>query len=121
MGVSELWPLLKVVGITQVWSGLEGTHAQVVKEVDNKSIAIDLSAWIVQATCQPNLAEAFSDPASQALIVSFNRVSHKFTARRCLLGAQRSKTSEFETVQPISNAMFKVSKLSGLTSGCKLS
>ncbi len=42
MGVSELWPLLKAVGITQVWSGLEGTHAQVVKEVDNKSIAIDL-------------------------------------------------------------------------------
>ncbi|KAL0048711.1 hypothetical protein WJX82_009391 [Trebouxia sp. C0006] len=74
MGVSELWPLLKAVGITQVWSGLEGTHAQVVEEVDNKSIAIDLSAWIVQATCQPNLAEAFSDPTSQALIVSFNRV-----------------------------------------------
>ncbi|KAA6428448.1 MAG: flap endonuclease GEN protein 1 [Trebouxia sp. A1-2] len=74
MGVSELWSLLKAVGITQLSSGLEGTHAQVVKEVDDKSIAIDLSAWIVQATCQPNLAEAFSDPASQALVVSFNRV-----------------------------------------------
>ncbi len=98
MGVSELWPLLKAVGITQVWSGLEKTHAQVVKEVDNKSIAIDLSAWIVQATCQPNLAEAFSDPASQALIVSFNRVSHHFTARRCLLGCTEKQNLKISTV-----------------------
>lgn len=76
MGVSELWSLLKSVGVTKFWSGGEGTHAIIVTEVEGKSIAIDLSAWIVQATCQPNLVEVFSDPGSQALIVTFNRVRH---------------------------------------------
>ena len=75
MGVSELWSLLKGVGVTQLWSAAEGTHDLLVKEVEGKTVAIDLSAWIVQATCQPNLAEVFSDPDSQALIVTFNRVS----------------------------------------------
>ena len=84
MGVSELWPLLKAVGVTHVWSGAEGTHAHVMEEVENKAIALDLSAWIVQATCQPNLAEVFSDPACQALIVSFNRVSHTGDLLVCL-------------------------------------
>lgn len=119
MGVSELWPLLKAVGITQVWSGLEGFHAQVVKEVDNKSIAIDLSAWIVQATCQPNLAEAFSDPASQALIVSFNRVSHKFHSSA--LSAWLHTEAKPQNLKLCSTAMFKLFKLSGLTSGRELS
>ena len=84
MGVSELWPLLKAVGVTHMWSGGEGTHAHVMEEVQNKAIALDLSAWIVQATCQPNLAEVFSGPACQALVVSFNRVSHTVKFVVCL-------------------------------------
>lgn len=108
MGVSELWSLLKAVGITQLSSGLEGTHAQVVKEVDDKSIAIDLSAWIVQATCQPNLAEAFSDPASQALVVSFNRVSHKLTARRCLLDCNNLDNSAYVAIQQCDVQAFSI-------------
>lgn len=75
MGVSELWTLLKGEGVAQLWSASEGTHAHLVEEVEGKTVAIDLSAWIIQAACQPNLAEVFSDPDSQALIVTFNRVS----------------------------------------------
>ena len=74
MGVSELWTLLRGEGVTQLWSASEGTHTQLAREVEGKTVAIDLSAWIIQATCQPNLAEAFSDPNSQALTVAFNRV-----------------------------------------------
>ena len=74
MGVAELWTLLRGQGVPHLWSASEGAHAHLVKEVEGKTVAIDLSAWIIQATCQPNLAEAFSDPDSQALIVTFNRV-----------------------------------------------
>ena len=56
-------------------SGSEGTHTAVVQEVQAKAVAVDLSAWVVQAICQPDLAQAFNDPDSQALSVSFNRVS----------------------------------------------
>ena len=82
MGVSELWPLLKSVGITQLWSGGQGTHKTVVTEVEGKSVAVDLSAWIVQAICQPALAEVFNDAERQALIVCFNRVRLRF---QCLI------------------------------------
>ena len=75
MGVSELWALLKSVGNVQYLSGSEGTHTAVVREVQARAVAVDLSAWVVQAICQPDLAQAFNDPDSQALSVSFNRVS----------------------------------------------
>lgn len=75
MGVSELWSLLKSVGNVQYLSASEGTHGAVVQEVQARAVAVDLSAWVVQAMCQPDLAQAFNDPDSQALSVSFNRVS----------------------------------------------
>lgn len=75
MGVSELWSLLKSVGNVQHLSGSEGKHTAIVQEVQARAIAVDLSAWVVQAICQPDLAQAFNDPDNQALSVSFNRVS----------------------------------------------
>lgn len=74
MGVSELWSLLKAVGNVQHFLGSEGAHSTIVQEVEAKSVAVDLSAWIVQAICQPELAQAFGHPDHQALSVSFNRV-----------------------------------------------
>ena len=88
MGVSELWSLLKAEGSVQHWSGREGAHASIVSAVEGKAVAIDLSAWIVQATCQPNLAEAFGDPENQAVMVSFNRVRRDcYAAPTDLLGS----------------------------------
>ena len=75
MGVSELWALLKSVGNVQYLTGNEGAHTAIVQEVQARAVAVDLSGWVVQATCQPDLAQAFNDPDSQALSVSFNRVS----------------------------------------------
>ena len=75
MGVSELWSLLKSVGNVLSISASEGAHATVVQEVQGRAVAVDLSGWVVQATCQPDLAQAFNDHGIQALSVSFNRVS----------------------------------------------
>ena len=75
MGVSELWSLLKSVGNVQSISASEGAHTTIVQELQGRAVAVDLSGWVVQATCQPDLAQAFNDPDSQALSVSFNRVS----------------------------------------------
>ena len=74
MGVSELWSLLKAVGNVQQILGSEGEHSTVVQEVEAQAVAIDLSAWLVQAICQPELAQAFGHPDHQALSVTFNRV-----------------------------------------------
>ena len=75
MGVSELWTLLKLEGVTTACSGRDGNHSAVVQEVEDTAIAIDLSTWILQATSQPNLVEVFQDPECRALIVTFNRVT----------------------------------------------
>ena len=76
MGVSELWSLLKSIGNVQSISASEGSHAEIVQNVEARAVAIDLSAWVVQAMCQPDLAQAFGHADDQALTVSFNRVSH---------------------------------------------
>lgn len=75
MGVSQLWSLLKSLGNVQSISASDGAHTTIVQEVQGRAVAVDLSGWVVQATCQPDLAQAFNDPDSQALSVSFNRVS----------------------------------------------
>lgn len=96
MGVSELWTLLKSEGTTTSWSGRDGAHADVVKEVENTAIAIDLSTWILQATSQPNLVEVFQDPECRALIVTFNRVRSAVP--------DRAKTAVFTIAQTMRTA-----------------
>jgi len=56
-------------------SRLEGDHAAVVAEVENKVVAVDLSVWLVQAQTQPALVENFSSPQAAVLKVVFDRVS----------------------------------------------
>ncbi|KAL3141843.1 hypothetical protein ABBQ32_004509 [Trebouxia sp. C0010 RCD-2024] len=101
MGVSDLWSLLKSVGNVQYLSASEGTHTAVVQEVQARAVAVDLSAWVVQAICQPELAQAFNDPDSQALSVSFNRaVNHlRYECVPVAITEGRSPAEKLERLQ----------------------
>jgi hypothetical protein len=47
-------------------------------QVENKVVAVDLSAWLMQAQSQPALLEHYDSPYARAAKVVFDRVS-----RRC--------------------------------------
>lgn len=66
-------------------TNIEGSQADVAAEVEGKVIAVDLSVWLVQATTQTALYEAYGSPHAACLKIVFDRVSHSMT----LCGPQR--------------------------------
>jgi hypothetical protein len=48
-------------------------------QVENKVVAVDLSAWLMQAQSQPALLEHYDSPYARVAKVVFDRVS----SRRC--------------------------------------
>lgn len=44
-------------------------------QVENKVVAVDLSAWLMQAQSQPALLEHYDSPYARAAKVVFDRVS----------------------------------------------
>lgn len=44
-------------------------------QVENKVVAVDLSAWLMQAQMQPALLENYDSPYARAVKVVFDRVS----------------------------------------------
>lgn len=71
MGVHGLWPLLKAAGFVKDFNsaGDNTLHDAVRVLQQNRTMAVDLSIWIVQAASQPALREAgFSDHAAVAKV-----------------------------------------------------
>jgi hypothetical protein len=53
-------------------------------QVENKVVAVDLSAWLMQAQSQPALLEHYDSPYARAAKVVFDRVSrHRCWGRTC--------------------------------------
>lgn len=51
MGVKQLWPLLRAEGLVEWYrGGLEGEYGTCLSEVDGTAVAVDLAAWLVQAS-----------------------------------------------------------------------
>lgn len=51
-----------------------GQHDRIVEAVENKVVAVDLSAWLMQAQTQPALLEQFDSDYARACKVVFERV-----------------------------------------------
>jgi hypothetical protein len=82
MGVSNLWKALDKGGVVSVLNGGHPTdHAEIIQELENKVIAVDLSAWLMQAQGQMALVEHFASPQARCLKVVFDRVSVCTAAR----------------------------------------
>ena len=76
MGVQNLWKALSKGGAVEALEGSQpGHHARIVEAVENKVVAVDLSAWLMQAQTQPALLEHFDSPYARAVKVVFDRVS----------------------------------------------
>lgn len=76
MGVQNLWKTLSKGGAVEVLEGQQpGHHARIVEAVANKVVAVDLSAWLMQAQTQPALREHYDSDYARAVKVVFDRVS----------------------------------------------
>ncbi len=73
MGVTNLWKALEKGGAVDSLDGATG-HQQIVEAVENKVVAVDLSAWLMQAQSQPALLEHYDSPYARAVKVVFDRV-----------------------------------------------
>lgn len=75
MGVLNLWKALERGGAVEELVGSQaGQHAQIVEALENKVVAVDLSAWLMQAQSQPALLEHLDSPYARAVKVVFDRV-----------------------------------------------
>ena len=105
MGIANLWSFLRSAGlVTQLKGDEEGGHAEIVRQVQGKVVAIgeawaekphshtwhgsepgsraDLSLWVFQARLQPQLAGAFESEEARCAKVAFERVRAAAPARR---------------------------------------
>jgi hypothetical protein len=48
MGVQYLWKVLREEGLLEEWGGLA-----LAREVENQTLAVDVSQWVVEAQTQP--------------------------------------------------------------------
>lgn len=73
MGVKQLWHLLQDAGLVTHLRGSDAVdHRQIVQQVENTTIAVDLSMWVMQGREQAALAEHFSAEEA-ATKVAFER------------------------------------------------
>ncbi|PSC67428.1 phosphatidate cytidylyltransferase [Micractinium conductrix] len=71
MGVKQLWPLLRAEGLVEWYrGGLEGEYGTCLSEVDGTAVAVDLAAWLVQASGGQALPRA---DTQAALLPHFSR------------------------------------------------
>lgn len=75
MGVQNLWKVLEKGDAVVKLKGSD-QFQQITEAVENKVIAVDLSAWLMQAQTQPALLANFDSPYARAAKVVFDRVSH---------------------------------------------
>ncbi|WIA12096.1 hypothetical protein OEZ85_012172 [Tetradesmus obliquus] len=75
MGVNNLWKALGTA-VQTLEGHTPGQHAEIVEAVENKVVAVDLSAWLMQAQSQPALLEHYDSPYARAAKVVFDRTIH---------------------------------------------
>jgi hypothetical protein len=81
MGVANLWKALEKGGaVTRLDGAQPGDHALILQELENTAVAVDLSAWLVQAITQPALVGVLDSPHACVLKVVFDRVSRRAAA-----------------------------------------
>lgn len=74
MGVQNLWRILDKGGAVVKIKG--DTHfKQITAAVEHKVVAVDLSAWLMQAQTQPALLANYDSDYARAAKVIFDRVS----------------------------------------------
>lgn len=84
MGVANLWKALEKGGaVTKLDGAQPGDHARILQELENTAVAVDLSAWLVQATTQQALVGVLDSPQACVLKVVFDRVSSDAEATAC--------------------------------------
>eukprot|EP00879_Flechtneria_rotunda_P023086 GHRR01024405.1.p1 GENE.GHRR01024405.1~~GHRR01024405.1.p1 ORF type:complete len:135 (+),score=39.50 GHRR01024405.1:865-1269(+) len=77
MGVNNLWKsLVKGNAVRTLEGSVAGQLQQILQEVENRVIAVDLSAWLMQAQTQPALLEHYSSDYARAVKVVFDRTIH---------------------------------------------
>ncbi|KAI8470266.1 MAG: hypothetical protein J3K34DRAFT_510633 [Monoraphidium minutum] len=77
MGVKHLWRTLERGGAVEVLDGGDAAqHDVILEELEGSVVAVDLSAWLVQAQTQPALAQAYDSDFACALKVVFDRTIH---------------------------------------------
>jgi hypothetical protein len=77
MGVKHLWKALERGGTVETFDGADpAQHAAIMDELEGAAVAVDLSAWLVQATTQPALMEAYHSEYACVLKVVFERTVH---------------------------------------------
>jgi len=90
MGVQNLWKTLSKGGAVEVLEGQQsGHHARIVEAVANKVVAVDLSAWLMQAQTQPALREHYDSDYARAVKVVFDRVSTRTDFPTCQKDARQ--------------------------------
>lgn len=74
MGVQNLWKVLEKGDAVEKLKG-DTQFRQIAAAVENKVVAVDLSAWLMQAQTQPALLANYDSPYARAAKVVFDRVS----------------------------------------------
>ncbi len=75
MGVGTLWKQLAKAGAVHSLDGaVPEQHERICAALENRVVAIDLSAWLVQAQTQPALLEHYENAYARATKVVFERV-----------------------------------------------
>jgi hypothetical protein len=75
MGVKHLWRTLEKGGAVELLDGGDAAqHCEILDELEGAAVAVDLSAWLVQAQTQPALAQNYDSDFACALKVVFDRV-----------------------------------------------
>lgn len=99
MGVQNLWKALaKGDAVQQLDGSRPGEHAAIVQAVEHKVVAVDLSAWLMQAQTQPALQQHYDSPFACALKVVFDRVR---AVRLWLWAGQRWREVEHREDQAV--------------------
>ncbi|KIZ05294.1 putative Flap endonuclease GEN [Monoraphidium neglectum] len=77
MGVKHLWRTLEKGGAVELLDGGDAAqHCEILDELEGAAVAVDLSAWLVQAQTQPALAQNYDSDFACALKVVFDRTIH---------------------------------------------
>lgn len=75
MGVKHLWRVLERGGAVEVLDGGDAAqHEQILDELEGTVVAVDLSAWLMQAISQPALTQVYFSDHACVLKVVFDRV-----------------------------------------------
>lgn len=75
MGNPQLWKYLSQQGAVKKVKGEDcNGHNRMIRELEDKMVAVDLSCWLMQASTNSELAKTINSPASRCAKVVFDKV-----------------------------------------------